>query len=123
MKSIRALACVLLLFACGDEPLAVAQADSVRVEAGPGELIITNGRRAAIFYFAVTEGTLANIEWVPCTNAPSCPSIPAQTILRLPYSQVAGASHGGPILFHWWHAVSRGNSVGPDFVRVLRVDR
>jgi len=124
MRVLWAVACATAILGCEDA-LDVAEAADVRVEADANDLIITNGRPAPIFYFAVDEATAAAIdEWAPCTETPQCPSVPAQTVQRVPYSQVLGSRSGGDILFYWWHVMEESaGSRQPDSVRMLRVRR
>jgi hypothetical protein len=124
MRVLWAIACALAVLGCEDA-LEVAEAADVRVEADDSHLIITNGRPAPIFYFAVDETRAASIdEWAPCTETPQCPSVPAQTVQRVPYNQVLGSRSGADILFYWWHVmVESTGSREPDSVRILRVRR
>jgi hypothetical protein len=124
MRALWAVACAAAILGCEDA-LEVAEAADVRVEANANELIVTNGRPAPIFYFAVDEGRAASLdEWTPCTETPQCPSVPAQTIQRVPYNLILGSRSGGDILFYWWHVMLESTgSREPDSVRVLRVRR
>jgi hypothetical protein len=107
-----------------ENALDVAEAADVRVEADGDALIVTNGRPAPIFYFAVDADLAATIDWSPCTAAPQCPSVPAQTVLRVAYRQVFGSRSGGDVLFYWWHVMEEATGARqPDSVRMLRVQR
>jgi hypothetical protein len=115
------LALPILLFAGCSDVTDVAEALDVRVERVDGNLFITNGRDAPIYYFVVNEDVLPLIEWAPCVSGPGCPEVPAQTIRRLPLTEVPGGSNG-VLLFYWWHASPGPGGPVADAIRSLRID-
>lgn len=114
---------VLFVPACSAEELAVSEANGVRVEVTSEELIVTNGRDRDIFYFAVDERTATVIEWAPCVQVPTCPSVRAQSIERVPFAATATSNSTEPILFYWWHAITRDGVESWDSVRMIRIGR
>jgi hypothetical protein len=121
MKAFWVLACVIPLMAC-EEVLEVAEEADVRVEADDDALIVTNGRWHRIFYYAV-DAEAPIVPWSPCIETSSCPSLPPQTITRVPYSQVRGGNTGNDIFFYWWQVTIRAESAQVDAVHMLRVRR
>jgi hypothetical protein len=74
------------------------------VSAALSSLQLQNGSATPIYYFAVERTSAALIDWAACTDAPTCPAVPAHARRMVPYDQIAGYVPGErEAIVYWWH--------------------
>ena len=102
LRSLRALALAPLLgaLACssstGPNGTVTARATALGISA-------TNRTDRPIFYVAVEQGALALYDFIPCTDATRCPTIPSGGAGLVPWSDVvAYDASRHTYVFMWW---------------------
>jgi hypothetical protein len=97
--------------ACGgDGPMASDGVLEVTTEASA--LKLANVSAAPLHYIVIERGTLALVDWIPCTGGPPCPTLAAGGTTRMPYTAVVGytasAEEG---VAYWWREVTGDSGV------------
>ncbi|HET7188712.1 MAG TPA: hypothetical protein VFI52_11175 [Gemmatimonadaceae bacterium] len=84
---------------------ATAPAGTVTAAATVTGILVRNGTTAPIFYLAAEAGTLALLDFLPCSDAARCPNIAPGEEKGLRWDQVVGYApdlHSYVLL--WWQA-------------------
>ena len=112
MKSRLAVLMILAVAAsaCAESPTV---SDGVlKVTTGASELKLANLSAAPLHYIVIERGTVALVDWIPCTGGPPCPTLAAGGSVSVPYSTILGytpAAKEGVV--YWWRDVTNGSGV------------
>ena len=93
---------LLAALACSS---ATEPAGPVTARATAQGILVTNGTTQPIFYIAAEQGTLALLDYIPCSDVSRCENIAAGAEKVVSWSQVAGYAptlHTYVLL--WWQA-------------------
>ena len=114
-----ALFAALVMAACG-APTAVTSDGVLTVRPRDPALQIENRSPTPVNHFIVERAYAARILWMPCAG-PTCPVIPAEGLVEIPYSSIAGYSSGAhEAIVYWWRSVPDGaGGFRPDSIRGL----
>lgn len=82
---------------------ATEPAGPVTARATAQGILVANGTARPIFYMAVEEGTMALIDWIPCSDATRCPSIGPGAETSLAWDRVVGYDPNlHTYVLTWW---------------------
>lgn len=107
--------------------VSTAASDLLRVETrADRSLVLHSLATEPLYYFVVERETLALIDWVPCTDPSTCPSVPAGGSTIVTPDHIAswheGAKEG---VVYYWRLVPKdphsGGGFAPDSIRHLVV--
>lgn len=92
--------------------------DAVSVTVTAEGLVIVNRSTSVIHVLAAERGTLALLDFVPCTAGPDCFEVTAGATRLLPWSKVVGYATGKAeyAVFWWGTVVQPDGSLRPDIV-------
>ena len=100
-----ALAAVLApLAGCGSNALGPASSDLITVESRADHSLVLRSRAdVPVYYFVVDRETLALIDWAPCTDPATCPSVPARGTTTVTRDRIVGwhESTREVAVYHW----------------------
>ncbi len=109
---------LLAMAGCSDSTGPTVE-DGVGLRLTPVGLEATNHRTATIYYITMERGTAAVVDWIPCTDPGTCPSVDAGERKTISYDDILGwDSEATEVLFYWWHLVpGSGDELRPDSIR------
>ena len=112
-----------LLLACGD-PAGVGRSDVLRVRVVGPTIVLTTDDAEPVHYFAIDRAAAALIDWAPCTDPATCPSVSRGVPVRIPFSSLGSEVEGGgreAIIYHWQLEEDGSGSYRVDSVRSIVV--
>lgn len=103
LAPISAAILVSAQFACG-QPTGAGRSDVLRARIVGRTILLTTDDAKPVHYFAIDRASAPLIDWAPCTNPVSCPSVSRGMPVRLDVSSLVAARHDGgreAIVYHW----------------------
>ena len=107
------------------DPSSLEASATLPVTATADGLVIVNRLDRVIHALAAERGTLALLDFVPCTTGLQCFEVPGGASRLLPWSKVVGYAPDSVqyTVFYWGTVVERDGSLRPDTVRRVTVTR
>jgi hypothetical protein len=86
-------------------------------------LTLINTTSSIIYYTVFNRASLLNINWAPCSEPSSCPSINAGSSTFVVYQDIWEYSPGSELVVYWWRLIPKsGGGYKPDEIRTVLVD-
>src|SRR2546426_12797790 len=110
------LGLAILLVACS------SPTDPFQVTSRSGSLQLANATDGPVFYTVIESETARRVDWVPCVDPFTCPSVAPHRQRAIPYTEIMGYQPGDPeAIVYWWHLYAPADGFEPDSIRVTRV--
>ena len=97
-----------LAMACREPVEARVYAGPLRVRVLSPEVQLNNTTSDPIYYKIIEQETATLIDWMPCTDPPSCDAVRVGETKAVPYSSIVGYKDGKTdAIVYWWHLAAK----------------
>ncbi len=111
------LGLVILVVACS------SPTGPLQITPRSGSLHLANTTDRPVFYTLIESETATRVDWAPCANPFTCPSVAPHQQSAAPYVEIMGYEAGDrEAIVYWWHLEpAPADGYQPDSIRAKRV--